>query len=121
MDGRGRLAEPVSRRRTSARSAGAAPASPDAPRASARRFAQPRFRRIGARWLAGPIGSGAFRAAPAPWPFALLLAVSLGYGTVARRARPMVVRPNSGDARDAVANAVGFRITSIALAGQQRS
>ena len=111
MDGRRRLAEPLTD--GAARpAAGAAPAS--------RSFAESlpfgrRFRRM-ARRLSGPIGRRRLPRGTGIAAFALLIAASLGYGTV-RGGHVEVVLAELSDARDAIANALGFRIASIALAG----
>jgi cell division protein FtsQ len=112
MDGRRRIAEPLAD--GAARPvAGAAPAS--------ERFAAwllpfgGRFRRM-ARKLAGPIGQRRVPRGSGTVAFALLMAATFTYGTV-RGGHVEAVLAELSDARDAIANALGFRITSIALAG----
>jgi len=109
MDGRGRLAEPV----TGAPArwmAGTAPAlrsiAARLPLDAAGNWIQRLARRCSARIPRG-IGVAAFL---------LLMAASIGYGTV-RGGHVAAVAAELSDARDAIANAAGFRITSIALAG----
>src|SRR3954471_15437580 len=120
MDGRRRLAEPVTDGAPMRPAAGAAPVSR---RARMRipfglnlsRGRAPRFLR---RWLgstqAVPIPRGAGVAAAIGFVLA-----SVGYGTV-RGGHLPVVMAELRDFRDSVANTAGFRITSIALAGQRR-
>jgi cell division protein FtsQ len=115
MDGRGRLAEPVAGGAPARPVAGTAPA-PQGIRSRVRAFVGGgRLRRLTRRWSALaaqlwiPRGAGIVAAS-------LLLAASIGYGTV-RGGHLDMVAEELGDARDAIANALGFRITSIALAG----
>jgi cell division protein FtsQ len=68
-----------------------------------------RWSRVRVVWL--PRGAGIVAAT-------LLLSATLSYGVV-RGGHVTVVLAELADARDAVANALGFRITSIALAGQR--
>ncbi|MET0669783.1 MAG: cell division protein FtsQ/DivIB [Xanthobacteraceae bacterium] len=69
-----------------------------------------------ARRLAGPIGHRRVPRGTGTVTFALLMAATFTYGTV-RGGHVEAVLAEMSDARDAIANAVGFRITSIALAG----
>ena len=120
MDGRRRLAEPVTDGAPMRPAAGAVPGSR---RARMRipfglnlsRGRAPRFLR---RWLGStetlPIPRGAGIAAA----IAFILA-SVVYGTV-RGGHVPVVMAELRDFRDSVANLAGFRITSIALAGERR-
>jgi cell division protein FtsQ len=120
MDGRRRLAEPVTDGAPMRPAAGAAPVSR---RARMRipfglnlsRSRAPRFLR---RWLGStealPIPRGAGIAAAIVFVLA-----SVAYGTV-RGGHVPVVMAELRDFRDSVANLAGFRITSIALAGQRR-
>lgn len=114
MDGRGRLAEPV----TGAIArllAGAAPAVRSVvaslPFAAGRgrllRMARRRFAPAALRHV--PRGAGTAG-------LVLLMAATLGYG-VMRGGHAEAVAAELSDARDAIANTFGFRITSIALAG----
>jgi len=115
MDGRRRLAEPVS---TGAPVRAAAGARPDGSgvrarfRSPAERSRLPKFLR---RWsgrifaLQVPRGAGVTAAA------ALMLA-TVTYGAIRGDHGPAIVA-ELADLRDAAANTLGFRITSIALAG----
>jgi cell division protein FtsQ len=113
MDGRRRIAEPVAGARRLV--AGIAPAL--ARIAATLRLEKPfaRGRRLAWRWLAPdaqrrlPRGTGTAA-------FAGLMLATFTLGTV-RGGHVEAVLGELGDARDAIANAVGFRITSIALAG----
>jgi cell division protein FtsQ len=111
MDGRRRIAEPVAGG-AERPVAGAAPASG---RFGAWLPFGSRFRRM-ARRLAGPIGHRRVPRGTGTVTFALLMAATFTYGTV-RGGHVEAVLAEMSDARDAIANAVGFRITSIALAG----
>jgi cell division protein FtsQ len=113
MDGRRRLAEPVTD--AHARAAGAAPAR--------RRARSPfglirnRIERYLRRW-SGPTRNWRLpRGAGATLATVFLLA-SVVFGTV-RGGHLPVVAAELANVRDAVANALGFSITSIALAGQR--
>ena len=117
MDGRGRLAEPVNdgaARRARRRRRGA--------RARVRRVGttRSRFERAMRRWLGPGAEPGRCRAASAlrPRPPCSCWR-ALGYGAVRGGHLPVVVA-ELRDVRDAVANTLGFRITSIALAGQRQ-
>jgi cell division protein FtsQ len=127
MDDRGRLADPVTEGAPAPRSAGMALACSILRNAVAALLRRPRTRRRAPRirirlprllwrwsrvrvvWL--PRGAGIVAAT-------LLLSATLSYGVV-RGGHVTVVLAELADARDAVANALGFRITSIALAGQR--
>ncbi len=111
MDARRRIAEPVADG-AGRPGAGAAPASG--------RFAAwlpfgGRFRRT-ARRLAGPIGRRRVPRGTGAVAFFLLMAATFTGGVV-RGGHVEAVLAELSDARDAIANAFGFRITSIALAG----
>jgi len=101
MDGRGRLAEPVTDRAPARRA-----------RKGARRT---RVRRLARRWsrplfdLQLPRGAGIFAVV-------LFVLGAIGYGAVRGGHAPTLLA-ELADLRDAVANTLGFRITSIALAG----
>ena len=71
------------------------------------------------RWLAPGPNWRVPRGAGIAAAFAFLLA-SAGFGIV-RGGHLPAIAAELADARDAVANALGFRITSIALAGQAAS
>ena len=122
MDGRRRLAEPVTDGAPMRPAAGAAPGSRRA-RGRMRipfglNFGRTRIARRFRRWfwtiltLQIPRGAGIAAA------MALVLA-SVAYGTVRGGHLPDVAA-ELRDFRDSVANRAGFRITSIALAGQRR-
>jgi cell division protein FtsQ len=127
MDDRGRLAESVTEGAPAPRSSGTALARSilrDAvaallrrPRARRRtpriRIRLPRFvwRWSSIRVVSLPRGAGTIAAT-------LLLAATVSYGVV-RGGHATTVLAELADARDAVANTLGFRITSIALAGQR--
>ena len=113
MDGRRRIAEPVAGARRLV--AGFMPAL--ARIASALRLEKPfaRMRRLAWRWFAPdaqrrlPRGTGTVA-------FASLMLATFTLGTI-RGGHVEAVLEELGNARDAIANAAGFRITSIALAG----
>jgi cell division protein FtsQ len=69
-----------------------------------------------ARRLAGPIGQRRLPRGTGTVALALLMTATFSYGTV-RGGHVEAVLAELSDARDAIANAFGFRITSIALAG----
>jgi cell division protein FtsQ len=114
MDGRGRLAQPLTRTEQidPAQAAGAAPARP---RRSAKR--PTRISRFMRNWsmrmadLRLPRWAGAAASA-------LLILASIGYGAAKGGHVPMIVDFLS-DARDAAANAAGFRIAAVSLSGEK--
>ncbi len=114
MDGRGRLAEPV----TGAwlrLVAGAAPALRDL----ADRLPFPAGRTRLSRWmrrLSAPLALQRVPRGTGVAAFALLMTGTFALGVV-RGGHVDVVTAELSDVRDALANAFGFRITSIALAG----
>jgi len=118
MDGRRRLAEPVTEGAPTRPATGAAPGSQRMRGRVRFSFGRSKFTRASRRWFGRvdswwiPRGAGIAAAA------ALILA-SAAYGTV-RGGHLPVIAEELRDFRNAVANAVGFRITSIALAGQGR-
>ena len=111
MDGRRRLAEPVT---------DGAPARPAAGVAPVARRARERTRleRHLRRWL-GLSRTGGCRAAPALRPRSSFVLASVAFGVVRGGHQP-VIATELRDLRDAVANTLGFRITSIALAGERQ-
>src|SRR6202051_1497685 len=113
MDGGGRLDQPLVRRgKSDARQLGALGDEPG----SARRHAEPirrRARHWGERLMEMPLPRGVGIAGSI-----LLLAATLGYGTVAGQHVPDVANWFK-DARDIAANSLGFRIAAIALAGEK--
>jgi cell division protein FtsQ len=74
-----------------------------------------RLRRLARRW-SGPLFQRRIPRGAGVLAALLLLSASIGYGTV-RGGHVAAVVEELSDARDAIANALGFRITSIALAG----
>ncbi len=114
MDGRGRLAEPVND--------GAAVRPAPAPRRARPRRrvgkTRSRFERAMRRW-SGPAGTWALPRGVGIAAAAVFMLASAGYGAVRGGHLPMVV-DELRDVRDAVANTFGFRIASIALAGQRQ-
>jgi cell division protein FtsQ len=112
MDGRRRLAEPVT---------DGAPARPAAGFQPARRRARfwlgrTRLARTLRRWFGVLERNPLPRGAGVAIAFAFLLA-SVGFGTVRGGHLPEIAA-QARDIRDQLANAVGFRIASIALAGE---
>src|SRR5262245_11113764 len=114
MDGRRRIAEPVDGG-TEPPAAGAAPARRGICGNLQRALDGVRIRRVVRRW-SGPLFQRRLPRGTGLGAFALLMAASVGYGTV-RGGHVAAVAAELSDARDAIANALGFRITSIALAG----
>lgn len=109
MDGRRRLAEPVTDGAAMRPAAGEAPGS--------RRARSPAMRML-RRWFGPILGLRLPRGIGIAAAFAFVLA-SAAYGTVRGGHAPVVMEQLS-DLRDALANIAGFRITSIALAGERR-
>jgi len=114
MDGRGRLAQPLTRveQTSPGDAAGTAPARP---RRSAKRAT--RITRFMRKWstrmadLRLPRWAGAAASA-------LLILASIGYGAWKGGHLPMIVDALH-DARDAAANAAGFRIAAVSLSGER--
>ena len=118
MDGRRRLAEPVTDGAHARAAAGTAPGSRRMRARSSFGFGRNRLARTLRRWL-GPIDTWHLpRGAGIAAALAFILA-SVAYGTVRGGHLPAIVS-ELRDFRDAVANAAGFRIESVALAGQRR-
>jgi cell division protein FtsQ len=118
MDGRRRLAEPVNDGAPARLVPGTAPASRRARKRMNLNLGRTRFTRVLRRWL-GPVMDWQLpRGAGIAAATAFVLA-SAAYGTV-RGGHLPVIFAELRDFRDAVANNVGFRISSIALAGQRR-
>jgi cell division protein FtsQ len=124
MDGGGRLDQPLTRSRQSAAKPVGAPhdepsrtrAPADRLRRSENRFASfGGYRRLTGRWAAIiahlPRGAGVIGSI-------LLIAGTLVYGAVAGQHLPAVIDWTK-DARDIVANALGFRIAAISLSGER--
>lgn len=116
MDGRRRLAEPVTDSAHARLSAGAAPESR---RARTRlNLGRTRLERYLRRWL-GPIREWGLPRGSGVVATAALVFASIAFGTVRGGHLPALI-DELCDLRDSVANAVGFRITSIAMAGQRQ-
>jgi cell division protein FtsQ len=117
MDGRRRIAEPVGGGATARPAAGAAPASRRAHARSALGLGSARFGRFLRRWI-GPLHCW-----QVPRGAGIAAAGAFFLGTAAlgavRGGHVPVVIDELRDWRDAAANAAGFRITSIAMAGQK--
>ncbi len=116
MDGRGRLVEPVTDGANARPVVGTTPA-PRRTRARKKKrvIKLPLFLH---RW-AGPLSSIHIPRFAGVAATALFLLGSIGYGTVRGEHIPEFMA-GLRDARDGVANLFGFRITSIALAGQRQ-
>ncbi len=131
MDGRGRLAEPLKRPRQSSRKR--SPAAGARRHLRAGRQRRHRLRRIAeftARYTTAPIGRLLQRLLKPLIDLrmprgigiatsALLIFASLLFGTVRGGHVPEILG-QLADLRDAGANAIGFRIATIALAGQKQ-
>ena len=114
MDGRRRLAESLADGAHALREAGSALAWRSI--GSRLPFAvSSRLRRMARRW-SGPLASQKLPRFTGTIAFTLLMTATIGFGIV-RGGHAEAVAAELGDARDAIANALGFRITSIALAG----
>ena len=118
MDGRRRLAEPVTDGAHARAAAGAAPGSRRVRIPMHWNFGRGRFGRTLRRWL-GPVDTWRVPRGAGIAAAAVFVLASATYGTV-RGGHVPEVMAELRDFRDAVASAAGFRITSIALAGQQR-
>ncbi len=112
MDGRRRLAESLADGAHALREAGSALAWRSI--GSRLPFAG-KLRRLARRW-SGPLASQKLPRGTGAISFALLMAATIGFGIV-RGGHAEAVNAELSDARDAIANSLGFRITSIALAG----
>lgn len=118
MDGRRRLAEPVTDGAHARAAAGAAPGPRRMRIPMHLTLGRGRFTRYLRRWL-GPIDSLQLPRGVGVAAAAAFVLASGAYGAV-RGGHMPVIASELRDFRDAVANTVGFRITSIALAGQER-
>src|SRR5215470_225334 len=122
MDGRGRLAKPMTQSRPRGRDRRAVVMRRDGVRAGVRvRETAKRTRRITRfvrRWLAVAEGLQPARFVGVAAALALVVA-SIGYGAVKGGHVPMIVDLFE-DMRDAAANAAGFRIASVSLSGHQQ-
>lgn len=118
MDGRRRLAEPVTDGAHARAAAGTAPGSRRMRIPMHLTLGRGRFTRYLRRWL-GPVDSLQLPRGVGIAAAAAFVLASGAYGAV-RGGHMPVIMSELRDFRDAVANNVGFRITSIALAGQER-
>jgi cell division protein FtsQ len=117
MDGRRRLAEPVTEGAQARSGAGAAPGSRARAR-SALGLGRGRLERYLRRWL-GPTGEWRLPRGAGVAAVAVFLLASLAFGSVRGGHWPEVMA-ELRDLRDAAANAAGFRITSIAMSGERQ-
>jgi cell division protein FtsQ len=116
MDGRRRHTEPVTDGASARPAAGARPAIGIPSRRTRARLSFGRFARARRRWLAPIENWRVPRGAGIAAALAFILAAA-GFGAE-RGGHLPAITADFAAARDAVANALGFRITSIALAGQ---
>lgn len=130
MDGRGRLAEPLKRTRQTGRKRSPAAGARQHSRGRQRRRRLLRIAEFTARYTTAPIGRVLHRLlkpvidvrlprGTGAAASALLILASAAYGTV-RGGHVPTILDGISDLRDGAANAVGFRIASIALAGQKQ-
>jgi cell division protein FtsQ len=118
MDGRRRLAEPVTDGAPARSAAGTAPGSRRVRSRASFNFGRGRLMRTLRRWL-GPVDTWRLpRGVGIAAAVAFVLA-SAGYGTV-RGGHVVELTDELRDIRDSMANIAGFRIASIALAGESR-
>jgi cell division protein FtsQ len=117
MDGRRRLAESVTEGAQARSGTGAAPGSRARAR-SALGLGRGRLERYLRRWL-GPTGEWRLPRGAGVAAAAAFLLASLAFGSVRGGHWPEVMA-ELRDLRDAAANAVGFRITSIAMSGERQ-
>src|SRR5258708_6407028 len=118
MDGRRRIAEPVTDGADRRPAAGAAaPASRRARARSGLRLGSARLGRYLRRWL-GPVQSWNLPRGTGVAAAGLFLVASAVFGVVRGGHLPPMI-DELRDWRDAAANAAGFRITSIAMGGQK--
>jgi cell division protein FtsQ len=122
MDGLGRLTEPLKRSRQSRRQQDAETARRLRGRRAAPSFLHgalgARLPRVLRRWLSPLLAGEPRRGAGVAAAVGLVL-LSVGYG-VAKGGHGPVLLEQLKDARDAAANAMGFRIAALALAGQKQ-
>lgn len=118
MDGGRRLAEPVTDGAPARPAAGAMPASRRVPARLLYNFSRTRPVRAIRRWFGPMLAWNIPRSAEIAAAVALVLG-SAAYGAVRGGHIPAVLA-ELRDLRDAAANAAGFRITSVALAGERR-
>src|SRR5260221_8716924 len=118
MEGRTRIAHPVADGALARPAAGAvAPGFRHARARSGLRLGSARFGRYPRRWL-GPVQSWQLPRGTGMAAAGAFLFASLAFGAVRGGHLPAII-DELRDWRDAAANAAGFRITSIAMAGQK--
>jgi cell division protein FtsQ len=118
MDGRRRLAEPVTDGANMRPAAGAAPEPRRVRARSGLHLSRNRLTRMLRRWT-GPMATWQLPRGAGIAAALVLVLASVAYGTVRGGHMPTILA-ELRDFRDSVANMAGFRITSIALAGQGR-
>jgi cell division protein FtsQ len=118
MDGRRRLAEPVTGSAAVRPAAGGAPASRRSRARSGLSLGSARLGRFLRRWL-GPVQSWNVPRGTGIATFSIFVLATVGFGVVRGDHVPAII-DELRDWRDAAANAAGFRITSIAMAGQKQ-
>jgi cell division protein FtsQ len=116
MDGRRRIAEPVTDGALGRPAAGAAPVSRRARARSGLRLGSARLGRFLRRWL-GPVQGWQLPRGTGIAAVGAFLVASAAFGAV-RGGHMPALTDELRYWRDAAANAAGFRITSIAMAGQ---
>src|SRR5262245_12524609 len=118
MDGRRRLAEPVTESAAVRPGAGAAQTSRRSRARSGLGRGSARLGRFLRRWV-GPIQSWQLPRGTGIAAFSVFVLATVGFGVVRGDHVPAIL-DELRDWRDAAANAAGFRITSIAMAGQKQ-
>jgi cell division protein FtsQ len=118
MDGRRRLAEPVTESAAVRPAAGGAPASRRSRARSGLNLGSARLGRFLRRWV-GPVQSWNVPRGTGVAAFSIFVLATAGFGVVRGDHVPAILE-EMRDWRDAAANAAGFRITSIAMAGQKQ-
>jgi cell division protein FtsQ len=118
MDGRRRLAEPVTESAAVRPAAGGAPAFRRSRARSGLSLGSARLGRFLRRWL-GPVQSWNVPRGTGVAAFSVFVLATAGFGVVRGDHVPAII-DELRDWRDAAANAAGFRITSIAMAGQKQ-
>ena len=118
MDGRRRLAEPVTDGVHARPVAGAAPGSRRARVRARLKLARARRERYLRRWL-GPVRNWRLPRGTGIAAAMMFVLASIAFGTVRGGHLPEAAE-ELRDLRDTAANALGFRITSIALTGQRQ-
>jgi cell division protein FtsQ len=118
MDGRRRLAEPVTESAAVRPAAGGAPVSRRSRARSGLSLGSARLGRFLRRWV-GPVQSWNVPRGTGIAAFSIFVLATVGFGVVRGDHVPAIL-DEMRDWRDAAANAAGFRITSIAMAGQKQ-